>query len=57
VANKYIDPSRLAILVVGNEAQYETPLTALKLGPVQPIDVTIPIPPGLRRQISATGQE
>jgi zinc protease len=57
VANKYIDPSKLAILVVGNEAQYETPLTALNLGPVQPIDITIPIPPALRQQMSGAGEE
>ena len=34
VANKYIDPSKLAILVVGNQSQFGTPLTDLKLGPV-----------------------
>lgn len=42
VARKYIDPSKLAVLVVGNEAQYGTPLVNLKLGPARPIDVTIP---------------
>ena len=42
VAKKYIDPSKLAVLVVGNEAQYGTPLTALDLGPVHPVDITSP---------------
>ena len=57
VANKYIDPSKLAILAVGNEAQYETPLTALNLGPVQPIDITIPIPAALRKQMGGPGEQ
>lgn len=46
VANKYIDPSKLAVLVVGNESEFGTPLS--KLGPVQPIDITIPMPPGMQ---------
>jgi len=45
VANKYIDPSKLAILVVGNSAEFGTPLS--KLGPVQTLDITIPMPPGM----------
>jgi zinc protease len=57
VANKYIDPSKLAILVVGNEAQYETPLSALNLGPVTPIDITIPMPAAMRQQMSGEGSE
>jgi zinc protease len=57
VANKYIDPSKLAILVVGNEAQYEAPLSGLNLGPVQPIDITIPMPAALRQQMSGPGAE
>ena len=48
VAKKYIDSSKLALLVVGNESQFETPLSALNLGPVQPVDITIPMPPGMR---------
>ena len=39
VANKYVDTSKLAILVVGNSAGIDPPLT--KLGPVTPIDITI----------------
>lgn len=45
VAQKYIDPAKLAILVVGNEQQFGTPLT--KLGAVHPVDITIPMPPGM----------
>ncbi|HVJ07993.1 MAG TPA: pitrilysin family protein [Acidisarcina sp.] len=45
VARKYIDPSKLAILVVGNAADFGTPLE--KLGKVQPVDITIPMPPGM----------
>jgi zinc protease len=45
VAKKYIDPSKLAILVVGNSSEFGTPLS--KLGPVQNIDITIPMPPGM----------
>ena len=52
VAKKYIDPSKLAILVVGNEAQFGTPLTALKMGDPHTIDITIPMPPGMKQQSS-----
>ena len=44
VANKYIDTSKLAILVVGNEAEITPPLS--KLGKVTTLDITIPPPPG-----------
>jgi len=57
VASKYIDPSKLAILVVGNEAHYVTPLTDLNLGPVQPIDITIPMPEAMRKQMNGAGAE
>jgi zinc protease len=46
VAKKYIDPAKLAILVVGNPAAYGTPLS--KIGTVQTIDITIPMPPGMQ---------
>ena len=55
VAKKYIDPSKLAVLVVGNESQFGTPLTDLKMGPVHPIDITIPMPAGMRQQMGAPG--
>jgi zinc protease len=48
VAQKYIDPSKLAILVVGNPPEFGTPLD--KLGKVQPVDITIPMPPGMDAQ-------
>jgi zinc protease len=44
VANKYIDTSKLAIVVVGNKSEFGTPLS--KLGPVNNLDITIPPPPG-----------
>jgi zinc protease len=44
VANKYIDVSKLAIIVVGNDQQMKPPLSAL--GVITPVDVTIPPPPG-----------
>ncbi len=44
VAKKYIHPEKLAILVVGNGPEIKPGLDELKLGPVQPIDITIPMP-------------
>ncbi len=49
VANKYVHPSNLAILVVGNAAQFGTPLSTL--GPVKTLDITIPMPPGMQQQM------
>ena len=46
VANKYIDASKLAILVVGNESEIKPPLSTL--GKVTTLDITIPPPPGNR---------
>jgi zinc protease len=43
VANKYIDVSKLAILVVGNQSQIQPPLSTL--GPVTDLDIAIPPPP------------
>jgi zinc protease len=43
VARKYVNPDSLAVLVVGNQAAFEKPLSTL--GPVTPIDITIPPPP------------
>ena len=40
VANKYIDVSKLAILVVGNKTEIKPPLTAL--GKVTDLDISIP---------------
>lgn len=49
VANKYIYPSKLAILVVGNETQFGTPMSTL--GPVKTLDISIPMPPGMQQQM------
>jgi len=43
VAKKYVHPDQLAVLVVGNEKNFEKPLSTL--GPVTKIDITIPEPP------------
>ena len=42
VAKKYIDTSKLAVLVVGNQQEFGTSLTTLGLGAPHPIDITIP---------------
>jgi zinc protease len=44
VANKYIDVSKLATVVVGNESEITPPLS--KLGKVTTLDIAIPPPPG-----------
>ena len=44
VAKKYIHPAKYAIMVVGNQAQIQPGLSALDMGPVHPIDITIPMP-------------
>ena len=43
VAQKYIDTGKLAIVVVGNQSELKPALSTL--GPVLPIDITIPPPP------------
>ena len=45
-AKKYIHPSSLAVLVVGNEAEIKPGLDALNLGAPHSIDITIPGAPG-----------
>ena len=44
VAKKYIHPDKLAVLVVGNGPEIKPGLDDLNLGPVHPIDITIPMP-------------
>jgi len=44
VAKQYIHPEKLAVLVVGNGPEIKPGLDELKLGPVQKIDITIPMP-------------
>jgi zinc protease len=43
VAHKYIHKNQLAVLVVGNDADFDKPLSSL--GPVQNVDIAIPPPP------------
>ena len=43
-AKKYIQPDKLAVLVVGNQGEIKPGLDELKLGTVHPIDITIPMP-------------
>ncbi len=40
VAQKYVQPQKLAIVVVGNQSEIKPPLK--QLGPVTPLDITIP---------------
>jgi zinc protease len=40
VAQKYVQPEKLAIVVVGNDSEITPPLK--QLGPVTPLDITIP---------------
>ena len=44
VATKYLHKDQLAVLVVGNTAEFDKPLSSL--GPVTNVDITIPPPPG-----------
>jgi zinc protease len=44
VARKYVDPDKLGIVVVGNQAEIKPPLN--NLGKVTDLDITIPPPPG-----------
>jgi zinc protease len=62
VARKYVDRSKLAVLVVGNLPQIDKgtpgqpgkPLS--ELGTVHPIDITIPMPPGMQGAPGADAQ-
>lgn len=44
VAKKYVHPGKLAVLVVGNSGEIKPGLDTLGMGPVHPIDITIPKP-------------
>ena len=39
VAQKYIDPERLTILIVGDRSKIEKPLAATKIAPIVVLDV------------------
>jgi len=43
-AKKYVHPDKLAVLVVGNGPEIKPGLEELKLGTVQTVDITIPMP-------------
>jgi zinc protease len=51
VANKYIDVSKLAIVVVGNASEITPSLSTL--GPVTNVDIAIPPPPGAKSSTPA----
>lgn len=51
VAAKYLHKDQLAVLVVGNAADFDKPLNSL--GPVTDVDISIPPPPGEAEQPSA----
>lgn len=51
VAAKYVHRDQFAVLVVGNDKEFDKPLSSL--GPVKQIDITIPPPPGAKEQPSA----
>jgi zinc protease len=43
VSQKYLHKEKMAVLVVGNDAEFDKPLSTL--GPVENVDITIPPPP------------
>jgi zinc protease len=53
VAKKYIQPDKMAVLVVGNESEIKPALDDLKLGPIHPIDITIPGVPNEKPPVNA----
>jgi zinc protease len=53
VAKTYVHPDQLAVLVVGNQKDFEKPLSSL--GQVTPIDITIPEVGGAQKKAAATG--
>ena len=54
VAKKYVHPDQLSVMVVGNQAKFEKPLSSL--GPVTTIDITIPeADAGQKKPAAATG--
>ena len=56
VARKYIDKSKLAVLVVGNPNEFDKPLTTF--GQVTKLDIAIPTaPPGSKTAVAASGKQ
>ena len=55
VARKYVHKNQLAVLVVGNDSEFDKPLSSL--GPVTNVDIAIPPPPaGLMGEQGPGGQ-
>jgi zinc protease len=52
VAAKYVHKDQLAVLVVGNTAEFDKPLSSL--GAVTDVDITIPPPPGGKAEKAET---
>ena len=55
VARKYVHKERMAVLVLGNDAEFGKPLSTL--GPVQNVDITIPPPPASLMQQGPGGAQ
>jgi zinc protease len=55
VATKYLHKDQLPRLIVGNPKEFDKPLSAL--GPVKEIDITIPPPPGMKKEESSKPTE
>jgi len=55
VAHKYIHKDQFAVLVVGNDKEFQTPLSSL--GPVTDVDIAIPPPPASLMQEQGAGTE
>jgi zinc protease len=55
VARQYVHKERLAILVVGKQSAFDKPLTSL--GPVTPIDITIPEPGAEKAAAAPAGSD
>jgi zinc protease len=56
VAKTRVDAANLDVLVVGNQSEFGRGLGELKLGAPQLIDITIPIPDALKKQMMGPGQ-
>ena len=54
VARKYVRKERMAVLVLGNDAEFGKPLSTL--GPVQKVDIAIPPPPASLMQQGPGGE-
>ena len=55
VARKYVNPNQLAVLVVGNDKDFDKPLSSA--GTVTPIDITIPEPGSTKKSSAASTPE